>query len=112
VDPSSTVLLEKRSGTELWTFAGLHGNAALTAHWSVPVTFDNLTVRTKASAIEVEEALRCQYDLPPPLPDRKTRPKFSECLPDSVLGLYASKRRYDWSAADHIRRSRIVHVRA
>ncbi len=95
VDADGTILTETKAGTEWWTFAGLRGNAALTYAWPFPVTFDNLAIRTKASPVEVRKAIATERDIAPPKPNPRNAPKFAECLPDDLLGLFALHRDYD-----------------
>lgn len=102
------MLLETKSGTEWWTFAGLRGNAALAYGWTFPVTYDNLSIRTQASAVEVRKVIENQHQTKLPEPNRRNLPKFSECLPEGLLGLFAWHRNYDRRAENMIREYPVI----
>src|SRR6185369_9617720 len=52
-DPDGTVLRSTKTGCEWWTYAGLKANAALVQRFTLPATFDSLTVRARCSPIEL-----------------------------------------------------------
>jgi hypothetical protein len=107
-DDEGSLLLETKSGTEWWTFAGLRGNAALAYGWNFPATYDNLSIRTPASAVEVRKAIEDSGESSPPEPNRRGLPTFSECLPEGLLSLFAWHRDYDRSAPGVIRENPVI----
>jgi ATP-dependent Lhr-like helicase len=111
VDAEGTILLETKNGTEWWTFAGVRGNAALTYAWPFPVTQDNLTIRTRATQAEVRTAIDTRWDLAPPQPNHRNLPKFAECLPDHLLGLFAWHRDYDRPAATSTQEQSVISAK-
>lgn len=111
VDPDGTVLRPTRTGCEWWTYGGLTGNAALVRRFALSATFDSLTIRAMCSPINLKRALEAEQEPKPLLPESRFRPKFAECLPDNLLALFAWERLYDWSAADHVRKSQMVENR-
>jgi ATP-dependent Lhr-like helicase len=110
-DPDATVLRETRAGCEWWTYGGLKANAALAQRFSLPATFDSLTIRARCSPIELKRALDSPPSEPAPEIDQRFRPKFAECLPDRLLAEFARERLYDWNAASQVERSAVVDVR-
>jgi hypothetical protein len=68
---------------------------------------------TQASAVEVRKAIEdsgenSPPESSPPEPNRRRLPKFSECLPKGLLGLFAWHRDYDRSAAGVIRENPVI----
>ncbi|MDZ4800304.1 MAG: DEAD/DEAH box helicase [Bryobacteraceae bacterium] len=110
VDREGTMLLETSQGCEWWTFGGMRANAALTYAWPFAVTFDNLSIRARVSPIELSEAINAAWDLLPPESNPRNAPKFAECLPNDLLGLFAWERDYDRRSAETI--SELPVVRA
>ncbi len=108
VDPDGTVLRNTRTGSDWWTFAGLKGNAALVLKHTLPATFDSMTIHARCSPIELRDRLRDGVSAEPAVPDPRYRPKFAECVPDRLLGIFAWKRLYDWRAAACIDEMEIV----
>jgi hypothetical protein len=109
VNADGTVLLETKSGCEWWTFAGLRGNAALTYAWPFPVSFDNVTIRANVGRQALQQAAKTEWDLAPPKPDRRFRPKFAECLSADQLGRLAWCRLYDRDAADAVHQQPMLY---
>jgi ATP-dependent Lhr-like helicase len=107
-DAGGTVLRETRTGCEWWTYAGLKANAALVQRYDLPATFDSLAIRARCSPIELNRAMDGPPKDPPPEIDERFRPKFAECLSDSLLAQFARERLYDWHAATQIEQSRIA----
>jgi hypothetical protein len=110
-DAEATVLRATRTGCEWWTYAGLKANAALVQRFSLPATFDSLTIRARCSPIEMKRAL----DGPPCEQsseiEQRFRPKFAECLPDRLLAEFARERLYDWDSASQVERSAVIDIR-
>jgi ATP-dependent Lhr-like helicase len=111
-DTEGTVLRPTRTGCEWWTYGGLKANAALVQRFSLPATFDSLTIRAHCSPIELNRALNDPAKSASPEIDPRFRPKFAECLPDHLLAQFARERLYDWSAASQVERSAVVEVRS
>jgi hypothetical protein len=110
VDQDATVLSATRTGCDWWTYAGLKGNAALTYRQALPATFDSIAIHARCSPIELKSRLDTKPNTAPPDPDPHFRPKFAECIPDHLLGLYAWQRLYDWDASDHVLHSPIISI--
>jgi ATP-dependent Lhr-like helicase len=110
-DPDATVLRATRTGCEWWTYASLKANAALVQRFSLPASFDSLTIRARCSPIELKHALDGPPNELPPEIDQRFRPKFAECLPDCLLAQFARERLYDWDAASKVERSAVIDVR-
>ena len=110
-DPDGTVLRSTKTGCEWWTYAGLKANAALVQRFTLPATFDSLTVRARCSPIELTRALDGNPQDRDPEIDPRFRPKFAECLSEHQLNLFARARLYDWPAASRIREERIINDR-
>ena len=110
-NPDGTVLRSTKSGCEWWTYAGLKANAALVQRFTLPASFDSLTVRARCSPIELKRALDCNPKDPDPEIDPRFRPKFAECISEHLLTLFARARLYDWAVASRIREDRIIHDR-
>jgi ATP-dependent Lhr-like helicase len=108
VDPEGTVLLNTRTGSDWWTYAGLKGNAALVLKHALPATFDSMTIHAPCSPIELRERLEARTLTELPAPDSRFRPKFAECVPERLLGMFASHRLYDWQAAARIGEMQII----
>jgi hypothetical protein len=108
-DPTGTLLLETKGQTEWWTFAGFRGNAALTQSCPFPVSFDNLSIRTRASRVELRRAIETRQNLVFPQINRQNLPKFAECVPERLLGEFALLRNYDQRAANCILEKAIIY---
>ena len=79
--------------------------------FSLPATFDSLTIRARCSPIELKRALDAPPREPAPEIDQRFRPKFAECLPEALLAQFARERLYDWNAASQVERSAVIDVR-
>jgi ATP-dependent Lhr-like helicase len=106
VDKDGTVLRTANAGCEWWTWAGLRGNAALSlqlAEAGIDATFDSTAIRARCSPAQLGKGLKRPTEPKSPSPDSRALPKFSACVPDSLLGLFARHRLFDWWAANRIR---------
>src|ERR1035437_1154544 len=110
-DPAATVLRATRTGCEWWTYAGLKANAALVQRFSLPATFDSLTIRARCSPIELNRAMAAPSKDPALEIDPRFFPKFAECLPDQLLARFARSRLYDWDAANQVGRLAVIDLR-
>jgi ATP-dependent helicase Lhr and Lhr-like helicase len=100
-DPSATVLVETGTSSCIWwTFAGLHGNAALVGILdpTVSTTFDNISLRLSFSTAEFAGALRTARLDEFPAPEMAP-PKFSPCLSAPILRYLTHIRELDRNAA-------------
>jgi len=76
----------------------------------LPATFDSLTIRARCSPIELSQALDTLPKEASAGIDERFLPKFAECIPASLLALFASQRLYDWSAANEVCHLPVVHT--
>jgi hypothetical protein len=92
VDSAGSLLVQNRGETEWWTFApDFAGNAALTSFWSLPVSFDNLSIRTRISRAELRRAIGTRQALMAPQLSRNALPKLSPYPPESALARRAAR---------------------
>src|ERR1039458_2857873 len=106
----------KRRWTRTPRFSALPAPAATGGPTPAPratqlsTTANSIATPPRCPPMDLKSRLDTKPNTAPPDPDPHFRPKFAECIPDHLLGLYAWQRLYDWDASDHVLHSPIISI--